>query len=413
MKEKQNKINRRNFLKTVGAAGVSSVFASGCADTNDPCDVEPNEAPATSDVRLPQVPRRRLGKTGVEVPILTLGTMFDLMENQIVLRKCIDWGATYWDTAYGYSGGNSELGIGRFLKRTPELREKLFIVSKASGARSIDDIEQRLQESLERMNTKYIDLYYGIHVLNDPKRLDDDLRKWAESAKKRKLIKHFGFSTHKDMAPCLAAASKLDWIDAVLTTYNFRVMNEPELQDAVEACHQADIGLTAMKTQGKASEADQAKKLTEHFLQKGFTEGQAKIKLVLEDKRFASAAVRMENVALLTTNVAAVLDKTELTRADKNVFTEYARETCAGYCAGCANICENALPDVPCISEVMRYLMYYNSYGDRTTAKNLFAQLPADVRSRLLATDFSPAERLCPQRIPIGKFVAEAVTKLA
>ncbi len=362
---------------------------------------------------MPQVPKRRLGKTGVEVPVLALGTMFDLMENQIVLRKCIDWGATYWDTAHGYSGGNSELGIGRFLKRSPELREKLFIVSKASGAKSIDDIEERLRKSLERMNTSYIDLYYGIHVLRNPEQLNDDLRKWAESARKRKLIKHFGFSTHRNMAKCLAAAAKLDWIDAVLTVYNFRVMNEPELQDAVEACHQADIGLTAMKAMGKASEADQAKELTEHFLQKGFTEGQAKIKLVLEDKRFASVAVRMENVALLTTNVAAVLDKTELTKADKKIFTEYAGETCTGYCAGCANICENALPDVPYISEVMRYLMYYNSYGDRAAARELFAQLPADVRARLLTTDFSPAECVCPQRIPIAKFIAEAVTKLA
>jgi hypothetical protein len=121
----------------------------------------------------------------------------------------------------------------------------------------------------------------------------------------------------------------------------------------------------------------------------------------------------MENIALLTSNVAAVLDKTELAADDKNVLAEYAKETCSGYCAGCANICANAVPQVPCVNEIMRYLMYYNGYGDRNTAKKLFVQLPADIRSRLLTTDYSAAERVCPQRIPIGKFIAEAVTKLA
>jgi len=61
----------------------------------------------------------------------------------------------------------------------------------------------------------------------------------------------------------------------------------------------------------------------------------------------------------------------------------------------------------------MRYLMYYNSYGEKERAKELFAKIPGRVRAKLLSTDYSPAEARCPQRMPIGKLVAEAVGKLA
>jgi hypothetical protein len=121
----------------------------------------------------------------------------------------------------------------------------------------------------------------------------------------------------------------------------------------------------------------------------------------------------MKNVAILTSNVAAVLDKTKLTQADMAVLHEYAQATCSGYCAGCADICDAALPGIPYVSEIMRYLMYYNSYGEKDMARELFAQIPSDVRGRLLSTDYSLAEARCPQRMPIGRLVAEAVGKLA
>jgi hypothetical protein len=61
----------------------------------------------------------------------------------------------------------------------------------------------------------------------------------------------------------------------------------------------------------------------------------------------------------------------------------------------------------------MRYLMYYNSYGKKDWARQLFAEIPGGVRSRLLSIDYSAAEARCPQHLPIGRLVAEAVGKLA
>jgi predicted aldo/keto reductase-like oxidoreductase len=197
--------------------------------------------------------------------------------------------------------------------------------------------------------------------------------------------------------------------------YNFYLAQDNELQAAIDVCYKADIGLIAMKTlgMGQRISTDADKKLVNHFLQRGFTEAQAKIKLVLEDKRFSSACVGMKNVSVLNSNVAAAFDKTKLTQADRDIFKEYAETTCSGYCAGCADICNSALTDAPYVSDIMRYLMYYNSYGEQAEARRLFAQIPVGVRNKLLNMDYNLAEARCPQRLPIRELVAEAVGKLA
>jgi len=414
----------------MGAAGLGSFLGLSQAKA-DPNTIEPNTPEKPSEPEFARVPRRRLGKTNVEVPCLALGGSLNYIDNQIILQKALDLGISYWDTAHWYAKGTSELGIGEYLAQNPGIRKELFIATKASGARKaltpkgvVEGVEERLQTSLKRMNTEYIDLYYGVHMIADPAELTDELKQWADSAKKRKLIRFFGVSTHKNMAQCLAAAAKHDWIDAVMTMYNFRLMLDAEIEAAVEACYKADIALIAMKAQGHGQEVpwkdrqydfetEEEKKLVKHFLQQGFSAGQAKIKVILQDKRFTSVCAGMENIDLLTTNAAAVLDETKLSQKDINVLTEYSQATCSGYCAGCAHICDLAFQDTTYVSDIMRYLMYHNAYGDKDRARQLFAQIPSEARNKLLSTDYSCAEARCPQHLPIGRLITEAVSKLA
>ena len=140
---------------------MGSVLASKVkADSN-----EPNAASAKQQSETPQVPVRKFGKTGQDVSVLSLGAI-GLMDSQVILTSSLKWGVTYWDTAYGYTNGNSELCIGKFLAARPEMRKKLFIVSKATYSGNVKGADERLHESLKRMNTDYVDLYYGIHGLD-------------------------------------------------------------------------------------------------------------------------------------------------------------------------------------------------------------------------------------------------------
>ena len=86
---------------------------------------------------------------------------------------------------------------------------------------------------------------------------------------------------------------------------------------------------------------------------------------------------------------------------------QYAQQTSSGYCAGCANICESAVDYRVPISDILRYSMYNNSYGERDMALTLFHALPSDIKESMLKTDYSKAEKYCPQKIQIGKILKQ------
>ena len=151
------------------------------------------------------MPKRKLGKTGLEVPCLALGT--NKADNQLILRAAHKHSVTYWDTASSYLNGISEEQIGKFIAKSPELRKELFIATKASKCKNGGGNGQTCSRSLKRLNTDYIDLYH-VHGPADPARLIDELKQWVENAKKRGLIKFFGFSTHKNMAQVLNSCSQ-------------------------------------------------------------------------------------------------------------------------------------------------------------------------------------------------------------
>ncbi|MBN1788791.1 MAG: aldo/keto reductase [Sedimentisphaerales bacterium] len=404
---KNKPINRRDFLKTAAGIGIASAIASekvlaALTDPNKP----------TQEKTLPQVPRRLLGRAKITVPALSFGAMFDIVENQIMLHKTLEWGVNYWDTAHSYAGGNSEIGIGMFLGKYPEKRKGIFLVTKASGAKNGEEIRDRLKTSLERMKTDYIDLYYGIHSLKDPDHLTESLGQLAADLKDKGLIKYFGFTTHRNMTECLNAAAKFDWIDAIMTSYNYRLMQDEKFMAAVDACRNRGIAIIAMKTQGHRSDMGSDNLLYERFLQKGFTDGQAKIKVTLADDRLASACVGMKNVATLTSNVAAVLDKTELSQADLDFMKTYAKQTCSGYCSACG-ACSKVTSDMPYVSDVMRSLMYHRKYGDKALARQVFADVRKHINAPVNSFDYSRAEKICPNRIPISSLMNQAQKILA
>ena len=408
MSKKEYKNSRRTFLKTAGAVGAGSILASlgplvNAADKNSSIDNEPTI-----------VPTRPFGKTGANVSILSLGGVLD-MSDLLMFRQAMKMGVTYWDTADGYGWGKNEKAIGKYFAKFPNDRKNVFLVTKAATS-DPKKLTEKLNTSLQRMNTSYIDLYFIHHVKNVEGELTPDVKAWAEKAKAEGKIRFFGFSTHKNMESCMLDAAKLGWIDGIMMSYNYRLMVKEEMKRAVDACVKAGIGLTAMKTQAAfsayfyasiGSETDDALNMTESFLEKGFTEEQAKLKVVWENPHIASICSAMPNMTILQANVAAALNKNKLSLKDKQLFQQYAQKTAGGYCAGCADICESAVDFSVPISDVLRCAMYYHGYKDRDKALALFNALPTHQKSKICKADYSTAERNCPQKIQIGKILRE------
>ena len=363
---------------------------------------------------IPQsIPTRPFGKTGVNVPILSLGGMFDIAANQLLMKQATRWGVTYWDTADCYHRG-SEKGIGKYFKKYPEDRAKVFLVTK-SDSRNPRGMTKLLDRSLSKMQTDYIDLYF-VHGINRIDELDQTTRKWAEKAKSAGKIRFFGFSTHSNMEECMLEAAKLGWIDGIMMTYNYRLMHSNRMKRAVEACVKAGIGLTAMKTQGGGSiktDTDAELKMAGQFLQKGFTDAQAKLMAVWQNPQISSICSDMTNMTILMSNVAAALNRTDISKRDTELLNRYARETQSDYCGGCTRICESALEKQVPIGDIMRYLMYACSYGKRDHAVAQFNTIPENVRLQITKLDFSLAERRCPHNMAIGRLMRQAVQQLS
>jgi predicted aldo/keto reductase-like oxidoreductase len=120
----------------------------------------------------------------------------------------------------------------------------------------------------------------------------------------------------------------------------------------------------------------------------------------------------MPNMTILMSNVAAAINRTELSSHDMKLLKMYTEETRSGYCAGCTDLCESAVGGVVPIGDVMRYLMYSRSYGDRDRAVRCFDRIPEGIRSEMANLDYSLAEQECPQNIAIGKLMREALNEL-
>jgi predicted aldo/keto reductase-like oxidoreductase len=273
---------------------------------------------------------------------------------------------------------------------------------------------EHLNLSLERMRTDHIDLFF-VHSIRSISTMDKDMQKWGEKAKAEGKIRFFGFSTHSNMEECLLDAVGLGWIDGIMMTYNYRLMHTDKMRRAVDACANAGIGLTAMKTQGGGSvltSNPEELKLAGRFVQSGFTEGQARLKAVWENPQIASICSQMPSMALLSQNAAAAVNRARLSAGERELLDRHAQASAAGYCAGCTGICEPALSASVPVGRVMRYLMYCRNYGNRDFARSRFRALPAETRAVMARLDYAAAEARCPQKMPIGRLMREALIEL-
>ena len=387
-------LTRRQLIERAAVAGAAaSVVPARAAWAGEP------------DEKLPQVPRRRLGKTGETIPILVMGGSMKFDQRfDPKLAECLRFGVNYFDVADCYAGGTSETAVGNFHSRLKN-RDQIWITSK-SDAHDPDGFERTVDQSLRKMKTDYINLYY-LHGLKDPDYLTPALAKRVEKLKKAGKIRHFGFSCHGgNVDELMQKAATLPWVESIMFRYNFRRYGDKELNAAIDACKKADIGLIAMKVQGsEASFADAWKK----FEKTGkWTKHQAVLKAVWADDRITAAISQMDNFEKLKQNIAAAVDRSKLSSAEVDALQRYAEATRAFACDGCDHLCNPAVDAPVQIGDTMRYLMYNDVYDQPDVARDLFRTRLPIAAQRLKGVDFARANAACPHGVDIAHHMARA-----
>ncbi len=399
--DERNRVTRRDFLRWSGVASLAGAAVH----------VSTGPAVTQADANVVEVPTNPLGRTGVRVSRVSMGIDYDVGGSLLLLSLALRWGVTQWSTNCDYAGGNAETGIGRYFRKFPQDRARVHLATSCDG-RDRAELLRLLDRSLERMCTDHVDLFL-LHGVDDPRRLDDDVRRFATEQKALGRIRHVGFSTHANMARLLVASASLPWIDAALVKFNYRLMRDPDMVAAIEAFGRAGKGILAMKVLGDGPvrrEDPDDMRLAGHFLERGFTPHQAAVKAVWENPWISAATLHADNTDALASFVKAAIDVTPLTTSDLDVLGDHADATLARFCAGCAWRCEGAsgLP----VSDVMRCLTYAGRPGQLARAREEFARLPPEVRHRLTTADLAVAESACPCGLAISDLVLEACRRL-
>lgn len=142
-----------------------------------------------------------LGMGAMRLPVLEGD---DSKIDEAAAEKMVDYamehGVNYYDTAWGYHGGQSELVMGRALKRHP--RESFYLADKFPGydLSNMDKVEEIFEKQLEKCGVEYFDFYLFHNVcemnidayLNPKYRIFDYLTKQRDAGR----IRHLGFSAH-------------------------------------------------------------------------------------------------------------------------------------------------------------------------------------------------------------------------
>lgn len=189
--------NRRRFIKGAAVLSAAPLIAGGSMAQQQP---DPSQ-----NVSAGEVPKKLLGRTGVQVSAMGLGGYHlgsaetDQAANEIV-AKAFDHGVTFFDNAWEYHDGLSEERLGKALKGK---RDRSFVMTKVCTHGRDKKIAMRmLEESLRRLQTDHLDLWQIHEVVydNDPDLIfaPNGAAEALLAAKQQGKVRFIGFTGHKD-----------------------------------------------------------------------------------------------------------------------------------------------------------------------------------------------------------------------
>jgi predicted aldo/keto reductase-like oxidoreductase len=337
-----------------------------------------------------------------------------------MVAYAMEKGVNYYDTAWGYHSGQSELVMGRALKKYP--RESFYLADKFPGydLSNMDKVETIFEEQLKKCGVEYFDFYlfHNVCELNIDAYLDPKygiypyLMKQKESGR----IRHLGFSAHgscevmkrfleaygKDMEFCQIQLNYIDW--------SFQ-----EAKAKVEMLKEYNIPVWVMEPLrgGKLASLSE--------------EEEAKLKEMRPDETIPAWAFRflqsipgvtmilsgMSNMEQLAANIATFEEDKPLNDGEMETLLHIAQEMVQKIALPCT-ACHYCVSHCPQGLDIPSLLSLYNEHcftGGGFIAPMALSSFPEDKRPDSCIGCRS-CEAVCPQQIRISEAMADFAEKL-
>ena len=366
---------------------------------------------------------KTFGNTGVKVSALGFGAMRlpmkevdgqKIIDDDLavpLIQKAFDMGVNYIDTAPLYCEKLSEVTVGKALKG---YREKVFLSTK----NPIEDADgdhwmQRLEDSLKKLDTDYIDFYHfwgiGLKGFESWQGLKFGPLEAAQKAKDQGMIKHISFSYH-DAPENYKTIVDSGHFESTLVQYN---LLDRSNEENIAYAKSKGLGVVVMGPVGGGRLGAPSEKIQGLLKNKPASTAEMALRFVLANENIDIALSGMENLKMLNENVEIASRTGHLTEEEMQhikKMMEENKEHAKLYCTGC-NYCKPCPQgiDIPYIFEIMNRHRVYQLTEHAKSAYNEvingWSWIKSADASKCAACGV--CEEKCPQKLPIIKQLQE------
>jgi hypothetical protein len=349
------KSKRREFLKKSVLGITGATLLQGTVRSTGSTDMRQD--------KIPELPFRVLGRTGISTPLISLGAGGAYDPNFV--RASYDAGIRLFFSATYYGEGNNEKMVGEGLKGLPR---HSFVVGTAVPADGFDnrlgifssnlDVDAYIRKSnasLARFGLDYVDVFMFPFSGKRESLMHEPLLKALTKLRADGKTRFLGVATHNNCEETLRLAADSGVYDIVMVSYNFRTQNQEAMHEAMMYAANKGIGILAMKTTAGG------------FMDKNRTRPvntNAALKWVLQNRNITTIVSGMSSLEQLRKNVAMINDLRLTADELKDLELAVSGTEPGLYC----HQCRRCVPQCPYNLEIpaaMRSYMY--AYGYRNT----------------------------------------------
>ncbi|MFR1215237.1 MAG: aldo/keto reductase [Acutalibacteraceae bacterium] len=340
----------------------------------------------------------------------------DVPQAQNLIDYCMAHGINYYDTAYIYHGGKSEVVLGQALSKYPR---RNFYVADKFNVQANPDYRFQFEDQLNRLQMEYID-FYLLHGVTDLTATDYEncgCIPYFQEQKRLGKIKYFGFSFH-GTPNCLRELLKNNTWDFVQIQLNYYDWFQGTAKEQYEILCEHDIPIMVMEPVHGGMLANLPKEGTSLLPNGNASPATWALRFVMNLSGVAVVLSGMSNMEQTKENIETAsseydLTKTELIQLEQ--VSSFLRKKIAVPCTACRYCCDNC----PQGLDIPSLLSAYNDYRDDTAAlgdKSMAAwrlsrlkALPKE-KQPIACIGCGNCTKHCPQALDIPAYMQEMAT---